>query len=117
MNIHRKHRGTTSASSSSSAATVQAAAGRTSLFDYDEQQHSSLVTTSPWSSMATGHAAERVVTEPKELRLFLAGPAGRRGNKGAGDDVQEDRYRYSKDDQGEQEVDLELRLGGGAGSS
>ncbi|TVU27666.1 hypothetical protein EJB05_19162, partial [Eragrostis curvula] len=113
MNVHRKHRGRSGAPSIAGAAAVQ---GRS-----HEHQYSSLVTfaqtTHPASettpSMASGeegsmsfHAAGERVTEPKELRLFCAAQGAR--------DVHEDRNR-SKDDHGQgEELDLELRLGGGA---
>ncbi|PUZ78301.1 hypothetical protein GQ55_1G442100 [Panicum hallii var. hallii] len=133
MNVHRRHRGRSSAAPTTGAAAAQGiSSGRSGCY---EQQpcYSTMATTvvafggqthpASVASMAAGGAAllhaERH-QQPYELRLFGRDcAAGGRGKEGGAGDVRRDRC-YAKDGDGgdhggAEELDLELRLGG-AGS-
>ncbi|RCV08979.1 hypothetical protein SETIT_1G370300v2 [Setaria italica] len=129
MNVHRRHRGRPAAPA--------AAAQGSSSSCYEQQPYVySTTRTMPvlaafgqthpaasGASMAAGggllHAAE--LQRPYELRLFGRDcAAGGRGKEGGAGDVHRDRC-YARDGDGGdhgggEELDLELRLGGAAGS-
>ncbi|CAL5020279.1 unnamed protein product [Urochloa decumbens] len=131
MNVHRRHRGRSA---------VAGAAPPQGSSSYEQQSYYSSTTaavvafgqTDPASgaSTAAGGALSSLHAErrrrPYELRLFgrdcAAAGRGREGGAGAGGDVRRDRC-YARDDRdggdhggGGEELDLELRLGGAAGS-
>ncbi|CAO2040163.1 unnamed protein product [Urochloa humidicola] len=136
MNVHRRHRGRSSATGAAAAAAQGSGGGSC----YEQPPYHYPTTTVAFgqshpasggsSSMAAGEAlssslhAERR-RPPHELRLFGrdCGASGRGGKEGggAGGDVRRDRW-YARDGDGSdhggggEELDLELRLGGAAGS-
>ncbi|CAN6273923.1 unnamed protein product [Urochloa humidicola] len=144
MNVHRRHRGRSSSAASSPAtggAAAAAAQGSSSCYEQQPYYYSTTTEAVAFgqthpasgagaSSMAAGEAfssslhAERR-RRPHELRLFgrdcrAAGRGGKEG--GAGGDVRRDHRWYVRDGDGGdhggggEELDLELRLGGAAGS-
>uniref|UniRef100_A0A0D9VMT5 C2H2-type domain-containing protein n=1 Tax=Leersia perrieri TaxID=77586 RepID=A0A0D9VMT5_9ORYZ len=129
MNVHRRDRvigGRSATTPSSSSSTAAAATRRSVSYDTFVGLFSSGQTRPP----ASGSGCEEVtaaagVRTPQELRLF--GRDDGRREEGGGVRDRRDRYGWcSKDgggddgngggDQGEEELDLELRLGGSSGS-
>ncbi|RLN08176.1 zinc finger protein 7-like [Panicum miliaceum] len=132
MNVHRRHRGRSTAPTTGAAAAQEISSSRSGCY---EPYYSTTATTTavafggqthPASvaSMAAAGGAALLHAErhqqPYELRLFGRDcAAGGRGKEGGAGDVRRDRC-YAKDGDGgdhggAEELDLELRLGG-AGS-